>query len=99
MENATALKRTWFQTNVDNFEKSRFAMMTILMTAQSCLGSIAAMYSLMNTNYILLGICAFITMASNSVFIAQMSGAWCLRIFAMSVMINAGLIALNLMMR
>jgi hypothetical protein len=98
MENATALKRTWFQTNVENFEKSRFAMMTILMTAQSCLGSIAAMYSLVNTNYVLLGICAFITMASNSAFIAQASAAWCLRIFGLSVLINAGLIILNLIM-
>ena len=99
MESSTALRRTWFQTNVDNFEKSRFAMMTILMTAQSCLGSIAAMYSLVNSNYVLLGICAFITMASNSVFIAQMSGTWCLRVFGMSVIINTALIVLNLIVR
>ncbi len=98
MENSIAIKRTWFQTNVENFEKSRFAMMTILMTAQSCLAAIAAMYSLINTNYVLLGICAFTAMASNSAFIAQTSAAWCLRLFYGSVVISIVLIVLNLVM-
>ena|SRR6218665_2095605 len=99
MAHTTFLLKTWFERNVELFEKSRFGMMTILITLQSCLGSVAAMYSLVNTNYVLLGVCAFITMAANAAFIAQTTSAWCLRFFYACIITNASIIILNLIMK
>lgn len=99
MARTTISRKSWFQRNVEQFEKSRFGMMTILITLQSCIGSIAAMSSLMHSSFILLGICAFITMASNAAFIAQTTSAWCLRFFYASTIINTAIVLINLTMK
>lgn len=85
----------WFQKQVISFEKSRFGAMAALLTAQSCFGSIAAMYSLKTESYVLLAICANITMASNGAFIAQVSAKWCLALFYVSVIANLAILVLN----
>lgn len=85
----------WFQKQVANFERSRFGAMAALLTAQSCFGSVAAMYSLKTQSYVLLAICANITMASNGAFIAQVSAKWCLILFYLSVIINLGILIVN----
>lgn len=79
------------------FENARYALMTILMTAQSCIGSIACMYILQNNAPTpLLMICAAITMGSNAMFIAQANAKWCLGAFYLSVLVNSILILSNL---
>lgn len=88
-------KLNWFQKQITSFERSRFGAMAALLTAQSCFGSIAAMYSLKTQSYILLAICANITMASNGAFIAQVSAKWCLILFYLSVFINLGILIIN----
>lgn len=88
----------WFQRQAANFEKSRFGAMTAMLTAQSCLGSVAAMYSLKTGSYVLLAICANVTMGSNGAFIAQVSAKWCLGMFYLSVVANLVIIALNFFM-
>lgn len=90
-----AMTHNWFERMEEQFEKSRFGAMTILMTAQSCFSAIAAMYSLQQHNYVLLGFSSFTAMASNSAFIAQASARWCLRVFYVTVLINAAVIAIN----
>lgn len=85
----------WFQKQAASFEKSRFGAMAALLTAQSCFGSIAAMYSLKTESYVLLAICANITMASNGAFIAQVSAKWCLVLFYLSVVTNLVILILN----
>jgi hypothetical protein len=85
----------WFDRQVARFEEARFAFMTLLLTAQSCLGSVAAMYSLEKHNYLMLSVGAAVTMGSNAVFIAQAPARWCLGIFYISVATNLLLIILT----
>jgi len=61
----------WFESQVDYIENNKFGAMALIMTAQSCWGSIAAMFTLFTQNYVLLGISATVTMATNAAFIAQ----------------------------
>ncbi len=77
------------------YEKNRFGAMTLMMTFQSCLGSVAAMYTFVTNNMTQLAIIASITMASNAVFIAQAPAKWCLYTFLVSVLTNFILILLN----
>jgi len=79
---------TWFDKQAMKFEETRFAGMAILITAQSCWGSVATMFALKAENVVLLAICAAITMASNAAFIAQANAKWCLRIFYASIVTN-----------
>lgn len=78
----------WFDKQAADFEISRFGAMTLMITLQSCLGSIAAMYTLATNSFIALGIVAFVTMASNAAFISQVSAKWCLRFFYLSIFVN-----------
>jgi hypothetical protein len=80
---------TWFNQQATNFEHSRFGAMTVMMTAQSCLGSIAAMMALMQDNYGVLMLITTFTTASNSAFIAQSPAKWCLGLFYSSVAVSA----------
>ena len=78
----------WYDKQANSFEENRFGAMTIMMIAQSCFGSIAAMYTLQADNIVLLSICAALTMASNAVFIAQSPAKWCLGMFYASLITN-----------
>lgn len=86
---------TWFDKQADKFEESRFAAMTIMLTAQSCWGSVAALWSLKNDNLFLLALGAMLTMASNAAFIAQGPAKWCLGIFYASVITNLIILVVN----
>lgn len=92
--NAQAMQSNgWFAKQTLQFEKFRFGMMTIYITAQSCLGSIACMYILQqNTSDIWLMLCAGVTMGSNATFIAQGPAKWCLIALYTSVLTNTLLI-------
>lgn len=83
----------WFHNQEIVFEESRFGRMVIFLTAQSCLGSIAAMLALQNHagDWALITAAA-VTMWSNSMFIAQASAKWCLLIFYLSLIVNTTLI-------
>ena len=69
--NTNELTNNWFDKQAQSFEVNRFGAMALMMTAQSCWGSVAAMYALKADNIVLLVVCAAVTMASNSAFIAQ----------------------------
>ena len=86
----------WFDKQARQFEESRFGAMALMMTAQSCWGSIAAMYALQADNILLLAICAAVTMASNSAFIAQSPAKWCLGIFHTSIIANLIILLITL---
>ena len=89
-------QKTWFDRQADQFERGRFGWMTVYLTAQSCWGSIAAMLSLRADDYISLGICASVTMASNAAFIAQGPAKWCLGLLYLSAVTNLLLIMYHL---
>lgn len=87
----------WFNKVAEKFEETRFGWMALIITLQSCLGSIACMYILQNNaTDVQLMLCAAITMACNSIFIAQGPAKWCLTSFFISVLVNAVLIFINL---
>lgn len=95
MVSKTTSSSNWFKKQMEHFERSRFGAMSAMLTAQSCFGSVAAMYSLKNNNFVMLGICAFATMASNGAFIAQVSAKWCLILFYLSVFANLAVLIAN----
>jgi hypothetical protein len=87
----------WFDKQVAKFENTRLGWMAMYITIQSCLGSIACMYLLQNNaSDVFLVTCAIITMACNSVFIAQGSGKLCLAVFYASVFLNSFFILFNM---
>lgn len=94
--NTNELTNNWFDKQAQSFEVNRFGAMALMMTAQSCWGSIAAMYALQADNIALLAICAAVTMASNSAFIAQSPAKWCLVIFYTSVVANLIILLLTI---
>lgn len=86
----------WFNRQVDQFESARFGWMAMLIIIQSCLGSVACMYILKNNGGdIMLVTGAVVTLACNSVLIAQGSGKLCLSLFYISLIINTVFILLN----
>jgi len=94
--NTNELTNNWFDKLAQSFEVNRFGAMALMMTAQSCWGSIAAMYALKADNIVLLAVCAAVTMASNSAFIAQSPAKWCLGIFYTSVIANLVILLLTI---
>jgi hypothetical protein len=93
---SVTMTNNWFDKQAQSFEVNRFGAMALMMTAQSCWGSIAAMYALQADNIALLAICAAVTMASNSAFIAQSPAKWCLVIFYTSVVANLIILLLTI---
>ena len=94
--NTNELTNNWFDKQAQSFEVNRFGAMALMMTAQSCWGSVAAIYALKADNIFLLAICAAVTMASNSAFIAQSPAKWCLGIFYTSVIANLVILLLTI---
>lgn len=73
---------------INYYEENRYGAMAVMMTFQSCLGSIAAMYMISFDSTFLLATCAVVTMASNAVFIAQAPANWSVGVFNFSVIVN-----------
>ena len=90
------MKRKFYEKQLDYFETNRFGAMTLMLTFQSCYGSVAAMLSLQIENVITLSICSIITMASNATFIAQAPSKWCINTFYLSVITNTIIILYGL---
>ena len=94
--NTNELTNNWFDKQAQSFEVNRFGAMALMMTTQSYWGSVAAMYALKADNIVLLVVCAAVTMASNSAFIAQSPAKWCLGIFYTSVIANLVILLLTI---
>ena len=94
--NTNELTNNWFDKQAQSFEVNRFGAMALMTTAQSCWGSVAAIYALKADNIVLLVVCAAVTMASNSAFIAQSPAKWCLGIFYTSVIANLVILLLTI---
>ena len=88
---------TLFDKHALWFEEARFPLMTLMMTLQSCIGSIACMYIFQNNaSDIMFIICAVITMAANAMFISQAPAKICLVAFYISLIGNTAFILMNL---
>ncbi len=87
----------WIGRQIQNFETNFFGAMTMMMVAQSCLGSISAMLALQSKNIPFLIIGMSLVMATNAAFLAQISAKWAVGIFASSIIVNLILIVLGLL--
>ncbi|MBL7930492.1 MAG: hypothetical protein JNL60_01235 [Bacteroidia bacterium] len=86
-----------FNKQAENFEKTRFGWMAILITFQSCLGSVACMFiSQSEASVWMLATCAAVTMGSNALFIALAKPKVCLAGFYISVILNTAFLLLNI---
>lgn len=83
----------WLLKQEATFERHRFGAMTVMLTFQSCLGSVAAMVCMQKDLWLFVGIIAFLTMASNAMFIAQAEAKPCILTFYLSVVASALIIA------
>ncbi|MCT4582109.1 MAG: hypothetical protein N4A35_11875 [Flavobacteriales bacterium] len=90
-------EKNYIEKLVNYFEENRFGAMTLMITFQSCYGSVAAMLALMHNAMIILTICTLVTMASNATFIAQSPAQWCVSMFSFSVITNSLLLLICLM--
>ncbi len=91
-------KSNWLGTQAIRFEENRYGAMALMMTFQSCLGSVAAMLAMKDDNYLLLSFCAMFTMGANAAFIALAPAKWCLGVFYASVVVNAAVIVIALIL-
>ena len=81
----------WLTKQEATFEENRFGAMTVMLTFQSCLGSVAAMLCIGNGMWGLVSLVAVLTMSSNSMFIAQADAKYCIITFYISVVINTAI--------
>lgn len=86
-----------FKMQAVNFENARFGWMAMLITIQSCLGSVACGFILKNdASIIMLCVCAGITMGANALLIALASPKVCLIGFYISLILNTFFILVNI---
>ncbi len=88
-------KTSWLSKQVKRYEEDFFGIMPMMMVAQSCVGSIAAMYALEVKNTVFLIISITLTMAVNGAFLAQIKSIWALILFGLSIAMNIILIILS----
>lgn len=94
---ANSVSLNWFAKQTQNFEKARFGWMAILITAQSCLGSVACGFILKNdASIVILCVCAAVTMGCNALLIALAPPKVCLIGFYLSMILNTFFILINI---
>ena len=85
-----------FSAQAMAFENARYFWMSLLMTAQSCLGAVACMFILYSGgNIFALATCAAVTMGSNAMFIGLASPRLCLGVLYLSIALNIFFILSN----
>jgi hypothetical protein len=93
---AKTRSRFSFASQAAGFEEARYFWMSVLMTAQSCIGAIACMFILYGGgNVIALAACAAVTMGSNAMFIGLAGPRTCLAVLYFSVALNIFFIVSN----
>ena len=88
-----------YQKSFENFQKSYIGFTTLAVIAQSCLGSIAAMYALSNGTSLLqmiqLAIIVLICMSVNTSILAQLKHKTVFNLIILSVLSSTFFIIMN----
>lgn len=79
----------WFENKVQSFENTRFGSMSWMIIAQCCLAGIAGAMALSHDSFAVVSILAAVAMGTNTAFIAQVPGKWCLGAFYTSIALSA----------
>ncbi len=93
----------FYQKHLADFKSHYMLYAALFIIFQSCLGSIAAMFILMNATpdsfpYFQLGLCVVVTMAFNASIMAQLSPKVVFNLLLASIIINTILLAVNIAM-
>ncbi|WP_247672640.1 hypothetical protein [Aquimarina sp. MMG016] len=84
---------------LNDFREMYMAYIPLMIILSSCLGSVAAMYILMQERSIIqifeLSICVMICMAFNASILAQMKAKFVFNLLIISIIINSLLVIIN----
>lgn len=92
---------TLYNKYFTDFKDNYIMNMALTIILQSCLGSIAAMFILMNSTadnflFIQLSLCVIVAMAYNAAIMAQLSKKLIFNLLIISLVVNFILIAINI---
>ncbi|WOD43715.1 hypothetical protein [Hwangdonia lutea] len=92
----------FYEKSLSNFNENYILYIPLSIIFQSCVGSIAAMYILINSTisefYLLeLTICVIVSMTYNAAIMAHLKLKWTFNLLILSLIVNIILIALNVM--
>ena len=90
-----------YKKYLDDYKSQYMAYIPLSIILQSCIGSVAAMYILMNNDfqlhsYIQLTLCVIVTMLFNAAVLAQLKYKWSFNILLLSLITNSFLIIINI---
>jgi len=90
----------YYTKYLSDFQNRYSLYIPLFIIFQSCLGSVAAMYILMNStktfHFFELILCVSVCMIYNSSVLAQVKSKWVFNLLILSVIVNTFLILLNL---
>lgn len=96
-EEFSNVKAGSYDAFLEKLKFSYFGLICMTITFGSCLGGIAAMYTLQNDAPIWqLAICMTVAMANNVAAIGQAPIKWLVNVFTISTLVNILLILINL---
>ena len=87
----------WYKKQLNYFDKHVFAMMSMYMIIQSCLGSIASMFVIFNNGndfYMILSVS--LAMGCNAMLLAQAGAKLAVGSFYLSIIVNAIILIMHL---
>lgn len=92
----------YYNKHLSDFKENYILYIPLSIILQSCIGSIAAMYILINSKisefYLLeLTLCVIVSMAYNAAIMAQLKLKWVFNLLILSLIVNIILITLNVM--
>ena len=97
VEQNAAANSGWYNQLIEKAKFSYFGIIAMTITIGSILGGIAAMYILQNDAPMWeLALCMAVSMGNNVAAISQASVKWVINIFAICVVANIILVAINL---
>ena len=80
----------WYKKQLNYFDKHVFAMMSMYMIIQSCLGSIASMFVIYNHgNDVFMTLSVALAMGCNAMLLAQAGAKLAVGSFYLSIIVNA----------
>ncbi len=92
---------TVYQKGLHDFKQNFILYIPLSIILQSCIGSIAAMFILMNSkpsfHFFELALCVTFAMAYNGIIYAQMKAKWVYNLLITTLLIHVVLIIINIM--
>jgi hypothetical protein len=90
----------FYKKHLEDYKSQYMAYIPLSIILQSCIGSVAAMYILINNDfqlhsYIQLTLCVIVTMLFNAAVLAQLKYSTSFNFLLLSLIVNSVLITIN----